>query len=239
MAARPGSILRPSLWGTGAWPWVLLLLAVAVLGFWKPYFSRLTTAQGLAHVHTAAMLAWIGMLVAQPVLVHRRQLAWHRLLGKASYVVAPLIVVTALMLAQLRISQVPPEMLPLQRTIMYLGVSASAMFLLMWGLGIRHRRDSVVHARYMVGTALLLIDPSLARVMIHWIPAVPPPLYQWISFGVVYLALGALIAFDRVPRGRRTLQVVLVLMVALHVSILLVPGTTAWQRFAEWFAALS
>src|SRR3546814_9484361 len=98
MAATPGSIPRPSLWGTGAWPWVLLLLAVAVLGFWKPYFSRLTAAQGLAHLHTAAMLAWIAMLVAQPVLVRTRRLAWHRRLGKASYAVVPLIVTSALLL---------------------------------------------------------------------------------------------------------------------------------------------
>ena len=185
-----------------------------------------------------AMLAWIGMLVAQPWLVHTRRLAWHRRLGKSSYVMVPVIVVTALLLAQLRISEVPPAMLPLQRTIMYLGFSASIMLLLVWGLGIRHRRDPVVHARYMMGTALLLIDPSLVRVMIHWIPALPPPLYQWISFGIVYAVLGLLLAFDRVPRGRRTLQVVLALMVAWHVSILFVPGTQAWQHFADWYAAL-
>ena len=238
MATRPGAIQGPLIWGTGAWPWILLLLSVAVLGFWKPYFSRLTAAQGLAHLHTAAMLAWIGMLVAQPWLVHTRRLAWHRRLGKSSYVMVPAIVVTALLLAQLRISEVPPAMLPLQRTIMYLGFSASIMLLLVWGLGIRNRRDPVVHARYMMGTALLLIDPSLVRVMIHWIPALPPPLYQWISFGIVYAVLGLLLAFDRVPRGRRTLQVVLALMVAWHVSILFVPGTQAWQHFADWYAAL-
>src|SRR3546814_17632831 len=108
MAATPGSIPRPSLWGTGAWPWVLLLLAVAVLGFWKPYFSRLTAAQGLAHLHTAAMLAWIAMLVPQPGLVRKRRLAWQRRLGQESYAVVPLMVTSALMLTHMRLRGVPP-----------------------------------------------------------------------------------------------------------------------------------
>ena len=228
---------RPGVWGLGAWPWILLLLAVSVLGFWTPYFSRLTAAQGLAHVHALMMLAWIGMLVAQPMLIRSRQLAWHRRVGKASYVVVPLMIISALLLAQLRMRTVPPQMLPVQQFILYLGVSASLLFVVIWGLGIRYRRDTALHARFMVATALTLVDPSLARVMIFWVPAVPPPLYQWISFGVVYAVL-LLIALDPLPRGRKAFMGVLGLFIAMHASIMLVPGTAAWQRFATWYAGI-
>ncbi len=123
--------------------------------------------------------------------------------------------------------------------VLFLGVSGAAMLLLVWGLGIRHRRDTALHARYMAGTALTLLDPALARVMIHWTPAVPPPAYQFISYGVIYAILGLLILRDRdAPRGRRVFPILLGLFVALHVSIMLVPGTAAWQRFAAWYAAL-
>ena len=229
---------RPGVWGLGAWPWILLLLAVSVLGFWTPYFSRLTAAQGLAHVHALMMLAWIGMLVAQPMLIRARRLAWHRRVGKASYVVVPLMIISALVLAQLRMRTVPPQMLPVQQFILYLGVSASLLFVVIWGLGIRYRRDTALHARFMVATALTLIDPSLARVMIFWVPAVPPPLYQWISFGVVYAVLVLLIALDPLPRGRKAFMGVLGLFIAMHASIMLVPGTAAWQRFATWYAGI-
>ena len=229
---------RPGVWGLGAWPWILLLLAVSVLGFWTPYFSRLTAAQGLAHVHALMMLAWIGMLVAQPMLIRARRLAWHRRVGKASYVVVPLMIISALLLAQLRMRTVPPQMLPVQQFILYLGVSASLLFVVIWGLGIRYRRDTALHARFMVATALTLVDPSLARVMIFWVPAVPPPLYQWISFGVVYAVLVLLIALDPLPRGRKAFMGVLGLFIAMHASIMLVPGTAAWQRFATWYAGI-
>ena len=226
----------PGVWGVGAWPWILLLLAVSVLGFWKPYFSRLTAAQGMAHLHVLMMLTWIGMLVAQPALIRARRLAWHRRVGKASYVVVPLMIVSALVLAQLRLQAAPAQMLPFQQFILYLGISASVMFVVIWGLGIRYRRDTALHARFMVATALTLIDPSLARVMIFWVPAVPPPLYQWISFGVVYAVLLLLVALDPLPRGRKAFMGVLALFIAMHVSIMLVPGTAAWQHFAAWYA---
>jgi hypothetical protein len=227
---------KPGIWGLGAWPWILLLLAVSVLGFWTPYFSRLTAAQGLAHVHVLMMLAWMGMLVAQPMLVRARQLEWHRRVGKASYAVVPLMIVSALALAQLRMRAAPPQMVHVQQFILYLGVAASLLFLVIWGLGIRYRRDTALHARFMVATALTLVDPSLARVMIFWVPAVPPPLYQWISFGMVYAVLLLLIVRDPLPRGRKAFVGVLALFVAMHVSVMWVPGTLAWQRFASWYA---
>lgn len=239
MATTGIAASRPGLWGVRAWPWIVLLLGVAVFGFWKPYFSRLDAAEGMAHLHAIAMLTWIGMLVAQPLLIRSRRLAWHRRVGKASYAVVPLVVASALVLAQLRISQAPPEMLAMQRFILFLGISASVVFAVVWGLGIRYRHDPALHARYMAGTALTLIDPSLARVMIFWIPSVPPPFYQWITFGLIYAILLVLIALDRKSkRGRPALWVLLALFAGLHVSIMLVPGTSAWQQFAGWYAAL-
>ena len=217
----------------------MLLLGVAVFGFWKPYFSRLDAAQGMAHVHAVSMLIWIGMLAAQPLLIRSRRFAWHRRVGKASYVVVPLVVASALVLARLRIGQVPPEMLPLQQYILFLGVSAAALFAVIWGLGIYYRNDPALHARYMAGTALTLVDPSMARVMIFWIPSVPPPLYQWITFGLVYAALLVLIVLDRKSaRGRSALWVLLALFATLHALVMTVPGTGPWQRFAEWYAGL-
>lgn len=239
MATTGIAATRPGLWGTRGWPWIVLLLALAVFGFWKPYFSQLGAAQGMAHLHAAAMLAWIGMLVAQPLLIRSRRLAWHRRIGKASYVVVPLIVASALVLAQLRIRQAPPEMLPVQQFILFLGVSAAILFAVIWGLAIRHRRDPALHARYMAGTALTLIDPSMARVLIFWMPSVPPPFYQWITFGLVYAILLLLIVLDRrSARGRSALWVLLALFATLHALIMTVPGTAVWQRFATWYAGL-
>ena len=238
MVAINSATPRPALWGVRGWPWILVLLGVAVLGFWKPYFSRLDAAQALTHVHVVAMLAWAGMLVAQPLLIRHRRLHWHRRIGRGSYVVVPLLVLSAVALARLRIGQAPPQMLAMQQQILFIGLATALLFAVLWGLAIGHRREPALHARYMAGTALAMIDPSLVRVMIFWIPSVPPALYQWVTFGLVYAILLVLIVLDRKSaRGRSALFVVLGLFALLHQSNMLVPRTQAWQSFAQWFAA--
>jgi hypothetical protein len=75
--------------------------------------------------------------------------------------------------------------------------------------------------------------------MIFWMPDVPPPLYQWITYGLVYAILALLIVLDRKSRrGRSAFVVLLALFAATHASIMLVPSTAAWQRFAMWYAGL-
>ncbi len=96
-----------------------------------------------------------------------------------------------------------------------------------------------MHARYMAGTALTLIDPSLVRVMVFWAPSVPPPLYQWITFGVVYAILLFLLALDRkTTRARSVWLLLLAAFGTLQALNMLVPGTRAWQAFAQWYAGL-
>lgn len=44
------------------------------------------------------MALWLIMLIAQPFLIKYKKLSWHRVLGKASYVLVPLILITAFLL---------------------------------------------------------------------------------------------------------------------------------------------
>lgn len=239
MATIGATASRPRLWGAQGWPWILLVFATAVFGFWKPYFSQLGAAQVLTHLHAIMMLAWIGMLVAQPVLIRSRRLAWHRRIGRMSYVVVPLVVLSAFALAQRRLSLAPPQMLGLQQQILFIGLGTAVLFAAIWVLAIRHRREPALHARYMAGTALTLIDPSLVRVMIFWVPSVPPPLYQWITFGLVYAILLLLLALDRkTARARSAWLLLLASFGTLHALNMLVPGTPSWQAFAQWYAGL-
>ncbi len=46
------------------------------------------------------MILWIAMLLTQAWFVRSRQMDLHRLVGKASYVVIPLAVLSALVVAQ-------------------------------------------------------------------------------------------------------------------------------------------
>jgi len=238
VTSNAGAMRRPGLWGTGSAMWICVLLALTVAGFWPSYVRRFGEADAVTHLHAALMLLWFGMLFAQPWLVRTRRMALHRTLGKASYVLVPMIVVTCLWLSRIRMGTATPQSLPMQSFILYLGIAASAILLLTWSLAIVHRRDSALHARYMVGTALVLIDPALARLLIATVPSLGP-LITWVSYGVLFLILGLLVWRDRGHHGQRAFVVLTAVFALNFVLINLVPRTAAWQEFARWWGGLA
>src|SRR5215475_5735242 len=94
------SILRNSVYFFAA----LALFAVAA--FWPTYLSRIgAVTEGHVHAHGAVMASWLAMLVAQAFLIRSNRRPIHKLLGKASYVLAPLVVLSTLSLAHMRLAE--------------------------------------------------------------------------------------------------------------------------------------
>src|SRR6266550_7517516 len=81
------------------------LLALALAGFWPTYFVPKFEADWHVHLHGVAMFLWVLLLIAQAGLVRARQLPLHRALGKVSYGLVPVIVVSTLLLAHYRMKQ--------------------------------------------------------------------------------------------------------------------------------------
>jgi uncharacterized membrane protein len=80
---------KPALW---VWPAALLVMALAA--FFPTYFGRFPRFEGTSvslHFHVTTMLLWVGLTLIQPMLVTRRQLVWHRRLGRLAYVLLPVI----------------------------------------------------------------------------------------------------------------------------------------------------
>lgn len=179
------------------------------------------------------------MLIAQPLAIRARRLSWHRLVGRASYALAPLILVSILLLAHSRIKGLSGEPYALQTYILYLQVSLALLFGLSYALAIFTRRTAALHARFMVCTALTLIDPVVIRLM-FWADPTPAWNYQWLTFGLTDLVLVVLIWLDRNSRvGRAVFPAMLVAFAAAQAPALLgLTNQAAWQAFARWFAAL-
>src|SRR5256885_15767933 len=93
----------------GSAPYFAALFLVALIAFWPSYLSRIARASGYTHLHAATASAWMLLLVAQPLAIRTRRLAWHRALGRASYVLAPLVVVSMILLAHSKTHGAPRE----------------------------------------------------------------------------------------------------------------------------------
>jgi hypothetical protein len=215
-------------------------LALALLAFWPTYLSQPRASSAYTHAHAVFASAWMLLLVLQSWAIGARRVGQHKLFGKLSYAVAPLVVITVLLLAHDRIAQAAPgEAYQIQTYILYLQLSLAALFALSYGLAIATRRSVARHSRFMVCTALTLVDPVLIRIL-FWIAPTPAFNYQWITFGATDLVFLILIWLERANRaGRAVFPAMLAVFALVQVPALF--GLTqgpAWQGLARWFASI-
>jgi hypothetical protein len=216
------------------------LLLVALVAFWPSYLALpFASSSAYTHAHAVTATAWMLVLIAQPLLIRARRIGLHRSVGRATYVLAPLLVASVLLLAHHRLRIAPAGAYPIQTYILYLQLSLAAMFAGLYALGLWFRPTPRLHGRLMVCTALTLVDPIAIRLMM-WLMPVPTWNYQWATFALTDLLLVALLVADRgYPPGRKLLAWVLAAFVAAQAPAL--AGVTwgpAWQAFARWYAQL-
>ncbi len=223
----------------GSAPYFAVLLVVAIAAFWPSYLSQLFVQSGYTHLHALTATLWLLLLITQPLLIRAGRRDLHRLVGRLSLVIAPVVLVSIVLLAHANIQGLAGERLAIQTYILYLQLSLGLLFALCYAMAIIKRRDTPVHMRFMVGTALTMIDPIVVRIML-WVQPVPPWNYQWLTFALTNAVLVWLIWMDRnSARGRWVFPVLLGTFMLVQIpAVFGLTWTAPWQSFAHWFAAL-
>jgi hypothetical protein len=143
------------------------LIPLVLLGFWKSYFSRFFgdahSLTGYMHFHASLMTVWVGLLIVQPTLIKRKKFKIHRLIGKMSYLLMPLIVASMVFLIHKSGNLKPIEGQTFVNAL--LGLLGLFVFSVCYMVAVLNRNNSAIHARAMVGTGLSLLDPTLMRIM--------------------------------------------------------------------------
>ncbi|MBT8061117.1 MAG: hypothetical protein KJO85_00435 [Gammaproteobacteria bacterium] len=226
-------------------PFFIGLLLLALVAFWPAYISKGPLGSNFyIHFHATMATLWMLILIIQPMAVRRGKLARHRVVGKLSFLLAPLFILSVILLAHHRLKiAAPGPAYGLQTYILWLQSSIVTLFTISWVAAIIKRKATPMHARFMVCTGLTLIDPVVIRIL--FCIQMPPPFnYQWITFGLTDLVLLALIWAER--RGGRpddggfkVFPAMLVLFLLAQIPALFGMTEMAWwQSFATWYGSL-
>jgi hypothetical protein len=202
-------------------------LQFALRGFVDP-----VAAPFWVHLHGAAMLAWLALLIVQPTLVSRDNLALHRRLGWIGAGLA--LVITGLGiftgLASLVLNRFPPFFSP--PYFLALTTVESLVFGLMVWAAVRRRHTTAWHRRLMIGATIVILEPALGRIL-------PMPLmigWSDIPVGLIQLAVVGIIAlYDRRTLGRvhPATKAIAAIVIAVRVTIYLLAMMPAVIALAE------
>jgi uncharacterized membrane protein len=210
------------------------LLLLAIPAFWPSYlFPPKPIPETRVHLHGFLMLAWMALLIAQGGLIRGGNRALHRALGRVSYVLVPLIVLSTLWVLHLRLTQkIDAELL----YFLYVILSLTAVFTFAYAMAMRNRATPAIHARYMVCTALALVDPILGRV-VFFHAGIEPPAMQVVTYALVDAILLWLAYMDRAT-GIRVFRLMLGVFVITQIPTFFIFRLEWWPKFAQWLGAL-
>lgn len=218
----------------------IAILAIIVAGFYNSYFSKFPVFTGLSsvhHTHSILLLLWFAMLIIQPILIYQKRLDLHRLMGKASYVLVPLIIWSMLALMRKQYLRNLPKM-PEARNLafLYLPVSALIPFVTLYVLAIIYRKKSALHMRYMIASAIALLGPAIGRInfgFAHFDTAV------MFAFALGDVFLVGLLAYEFVKgKNYRPYLVSLLICLIFHNAFPWAPNSAGWQWIAQGFVRL-
>ncbi len=225
----------------------VLLIPLALLGFAKAYLAGVTfsgrSVTALVHIHTALMVLRLLMLIAQAWFIRTMRFRPHRWVGRSSYVVAPLIIVSILVVAH---ESLGPTSAGITAEVARIEVYTWGQLLgfgLVWGLAIHYRSNTPLHVRFMVSTTFAIGSAIVFRILMNW--------FNWApgldtldglaaaNWAALTLPLLALITMDwRARLTRSPYWVVTLVIGVMHVGYFTFTKTEEWYAFVEWFAAL-
>jgi len=180
---------------------MLLLVALVAIGFYKTYFGQFpdfnesSTALSHSrvtlfyHFHVVLATLWILLLIIQPLLIRYEKFKIHKRIGKISYFIFPLLILSFILLV-ISILQAKHPILA------YLPISGSTWLILFYSLAVYNRKNTPQHMRYMIGTATTFLGPTWGRIG-NMIIGLQPNVTQNIQYGIIYLVLVGLIFLDR------------------------------------------
>ena len=222
------------------------LFLFAFWGFWPNYFSQLLDQSNWRfHFHSVSLISWCLLMVLQAYLIRSNKRATHRATGKLSYLIVPLIIVSTILLSHY---QEKPRDLDVGMFGIAIVTTLLLQFVFAYGLAIYHRHSPTIHARFMICTALPMIPPIYARILIFFLPPeraqfLPQiagfPLYSVFTDSLVNVILIALSVWDWKSRQRlNVFPVVLAAFVLFQSLTYLAHRLESWRIFSEWFLSL-
>ena len=214
------------------------LLVISILGFWPSYFSKFFDGTDhfnfYYHFHLVMALLWVALLIVQPFLIKKKKVAIHKRLGKLSYIIIPLLIVSVILLKH---STTNPEPVKGLGASLWFVIKHSVIILVMFAIAMKYSKNMQIHARAMIAIGIEFLEPGWARFIFSTL--LPEPnfyLALGISISSMYTLVLYLIYRERhQTSGRWVFPLFLAMSIVFHTVIFYEISFDFLDSLAVWF----
>ena len=146
----------------------IFVVLISLVGFFNSYlkfFPDYNKFPYIIHVHFLAFATWFLLLIIQPILIKRRKSSLHRKVGKLSYSLAPVLVVTIVILAahQIRREILLPE--NDVETTAFIALIDVVSFSAYYIIAMANSKNMKWHVAFLIAATLVVLNPGLSRLL--------------------------------------------------------------------------
>jgi hypothetical protein len=217
------------------------LVLLVLLGFWPSYFIKFFNGTAnftyYFHFHASVLILWMSLLIIQPILIRKKNLSTHRIVGKISYFIIPLIFISILLLTHSRLPHngllTDNDLVGTFNSVKDLVILAVAFY-----IAIKFKKDYQLHARGMIVTGLAFIEPAFIRFTFR---VISNPMWAYLStILTIYAVFIYLIYRERKQTSARwVFPLILCLYIIAHGIVLSdMLYLPLWREYVKWFTSL-
>lgn len=149
-------------------PWFfVLILILAPIGF-RRYLNRLALLEKqhfYVHFHAVFMTLWCVILITQPLLILKRKRKAHQWIGRFSYGLVPILLISMfMMLYHSLLANGKLELTNEDIQQLFFPFTQILIFGLFYLLAIKHVPKPRIHMRYVIVSSVTLLGPTIGRI---------------------------------------------------------------------------
>ncbi|MEM7082706.1 MAG: hypothetical protein AAF465_08230 [Pseudomonadota bacterium] len=215
--------------------WLLIPLAVAIIGFTPSYWLKLDVVPFRQHLHGISATVWFVFLVVQPYLITRARREQHRWYGIIGLFVAGGVVFSALGTLPYNFVGDLPDVAKYGLTFIDVVVVIGFTFSVL--MAVRKLPNMHDHARWMIASVFWALVPAFARIIWHTLAffndgVLPIPVFVGLLLAAVINALILIIIMVKERRAHPAF-----LLAALGNLVYFTPPIThklsSWRAIAD------
>lgn len=218
----------------------LFIFILGHIGFFKKYialFPGFENTSIVTHFHATMMFSWLALLVIQPLLILKKNNHLHKILGKITYLIAPLLILSMFLVTnQGYVSKLSKMSIVEANTSLSVNIPDFFAFGLLYLLAIYFKNKPDIHGRYMVTTLFPIIGAALVRIGMRYFGMPKDLAFNLIPTVIDLVCLLFLIADIKSKKYSPFLVALIILLIEQW--IWWNRNGTAWQAFANWYVQL-
>lgn len=205
------------------------------------------------HIHAFFMILWVALGITQPFLIQQKKVALHKLIGKISYGLMPIVFVTGYLVIrhtyytnlQRYAESVtaatstlnPEELLQQAAASIDIGLIYFIWLLIFYILAIINKRKMLFHATYMFAAILTVLGPSVDRLIYNVLTHFQMDYNFFAQNAVLIFIILVLIALAVYQKHNRYSIIAVSIALGIYgtgaIVLLYFTHTLVWRKFVE------